>query len=679
MKKILSTFTAILFCVSSFTQIIHVPIDQPTIQAGINAANTGDTVLVAEDTYLENINFKGKAITVASNFILDGDTTHINNTKIDGSQPIYPDSASVVSFISGEDTSSIISGFTITGGSGTIFPSSGIRAGGGIVCWNSGAKIVYNKVCENEISFQANTFGGGIAAGNDGGSYWIIIEYNTISNNVVKSADFAAIGGGIEIEANARINDNVIEHNHCESETFSALGGGIYCTSTENSMNLVTFQNNLIQNNTVEGGNVYGGGVYVYLSKLSMSNNIVNNNALTGVKAWGAGLCIVQPMGEINLSENEITNNTLVTENFWVGGGIYINYPAKKMEINKNVISGNFGEGNSWGGGINISYSLDNRINFGGNIVSNNNSYTGGGLHAKDAFNCKFTNNVFSNNASGASGGAIYLMETSKKTGTSINDDWSNLHKPITDEFSDTTDVVMFNNTFFMNRATDGFGGAIRCNFDLEKVYVINSIFWENEALSGPDFYHTGNIENIISYSNIDVSNINGFWSGVENINKDPLFIDEDCHIDNHLSPCTNVGIDALQINEKWYYCPPIDFEGDSRPTPSSCMPDMGADEVDEYVGVEKFEVQNSECDLHCFPNPFQSKNTIQFTLPGAGFANLEIHDITGRKIQTLHSGFLHAGEHRFVWEADGKKEGMYMLRIEVNGILESKKLLLLN
>src|SRR6266436_2220044 len=46
--------------------IIHVPGDRPTIQAGINAASSGDIVLVAPGTYIENINFMGKAITVKS-------------------------------------------------------------------------------------------------------------------------------------------------------------------------------------------------------------------------------------------------------------------------------------------------------------------------------------------------------------------------------------------------------------------------------------------------------------------------------------------------------------------------------------------------------------------------------------------------------------------------------------
>ncbi|MGE5303950.1 MAG: hypothetical protein ACM3TN_11595, partial [Alphaproteobacteria bacterium] len=45
---------------------IHVPADQPTIQAAINSAVNSDTVLVAPGTYVENINFRGKAITVIS-------------------------------------------------------------------------------------------------------------------------------------------------------------------------------------------------------------------------------------------------------------------------------------------------------------------------------------------------------------------------------------------------------------------------------------------------------------------------------------------------------------------------------------------------------------------------------------------------------------------------------------
>ena len=122
MKKIYF-LSVILSCflIQANSQILNVPDDHATIQAAIDASTDGDTVLVSEGTFLENINFNGKAITVASRFILDGDTSHISRTIIDGSQPLYPDSASTVTLWSGEDTTSVLMGFTITGGSGTSY------------------------------------------------------------------------------------------------------------------------------------------------------------------------------------------------------------------------------------------------------------------------------------------------------------------------------------------------------------------------------------------------------------------------------------------------------------------------------------------------------------------------------------------------------------------------------
>ncbi|MCD4682499.1 MAG: hypothetical protein K8R86_04365, partial [Bacteroidales bacterium] len=228
MKNILNIIILTGICTALYSQIINVPADQPTIQEGINVSNDGDTVLVAEDIYYENINFLGKAITVASHYIIDSVESHIDSTIIDGSQFTNPDSASVVTFCSGEDTTSIIKGFTIQGGGGMVNTYWGYRSGGGINCWESGAKIIHNKIINNEISDPSlNVGGAGIGTGMVDGDHWVIIENNVISNNSSFANAESAFGGGVYIVLNGIIKNNTIENNYCYNAGTMADGGGI--------------------------------------------------------------------------------------------------------------------------------------------------------------------------------------------------------------------------------------------------------------------------------------------------------------------------------------------------------------------------------------------------------------------------------------------------------------------
>ena len=139
--------------VPSPAQVLYVPRDHHSIQTAIDAALPGDTILVKEGTYFENIDFRGKALTLASYFILDRDVSHISRTIIDGSRALDPARASVVTFDSGEDSTSVVCGFTITGGTGSYIPDVHTEqsmknwrniCGGGILMHRSGGKIIYN-------------------------------------------------------------------------------------------------------------------------------------------------------------------------------------------------------------------------------------------------------------------------------------------------------------------------------------------------------------------------------------------------------------------------------------------------------------------------------------------------------------------------------------------------------
>lgn len=107
-----------------------------TIQKGINSASARDTVLAEKGRYVENIDFIGKAILVASRFIFDGLEATIDSTIIDGNS-----SGSVVRFNSREDSNSVIRGFTLTGGYAYY--------GGGVYCDGSSPTIAENFLVGN--------------------------------------------------------------------------------------------------------------------------------------------------------------------------------------------------------------------------------------------------------------------------------------------------------------------------------------------------------------------------------------------------------------------------------------------------------------------------------------------------------------------------------------------------
>ncbi len=353
--KIRTLIFVLLVTTCLYSTIINVPGDQPTIQEGIVASTTGDTVLVADGTYYENIDFLGNAITVASNFLIDADTLHIENTIINGSQPDDPDFGSCAMFLSGEDTTSVITGFTLTEGTGTLYPDS-FHWGGGIMCDNSSPMIVSNIIMNNSADYSS-----GIDCSYNASPIILnnVISYNTATVN---------IGGLTLYDSNAHVEGNIISNN-----TAIAVGGVLIQASSP------TFVNNIICDNTaatvvggldvihssgtdrtrIENCYIYGntsgsnsGGLQVWNANVDLINCTINDNH-SGQYGGGVGIFT---SSDVTLSYTSIIGNSASD-----GGGVEIDSPI--LTITNCTIYGNVAPGfgsqiDCWSGGLEADNSI---------------------------------------------------------------------------------------------------------------------------------------------------------------------------------------------------------------------------------------------------------------------------------------------------------------------------------
>lgn len=298
---------------------IHIPADQPTIQAGINAAAPGDTVLVAPGTYYENIDFKGKAITVISS---DGAA----KTIIDGGGL-----GSVVSFVHSELRSSIIAGFTIRNAG----PGTGNGASAGILAGDASAPTILNNVVTSnvcngiDLQFSAALLMGnqisqtifqqvcGLGGGTGlfiGGTYYIVgpgsqptLSPTVIGNTIEQNLHGNLYdGGGILIYAGG---SPIIENNIIRNNSTTGNGGAISMVNTDN---LVLVQN-LIYGNSAGSG---GGGIDLLPPGDSLgpffgiiANNTFADNAVSTTNDSASQVYLEGNLGQYVFINNIVVGN----------------------------------------------------------------------------------------------------------------------------------------------------------------------------------------------------------------------------------------------------------------------------------------------------------------------------------------------------------------------------------
>jgi len=259
-----------------------------TMQNAIDDARNGDIIVASPGIYRENIDFKGKDITLQSEN--PDDPQVVVKTIIEGANR-----GSVVTFQSGESSKAVLRGFTIQNGSGnTSSQSSNLSCGGGIFIKDSSPTLEKNLILRNSADC-----GGGIYIEN--GSPFL-------RGNIIEANISTTFGGGIcLVKASPIIGGNNVNSKNIIQNNQSDSGGGIYAD----------------QNSTITSdGILWDRAFYVSPSGWPSPNYVAFNAFLSNTHTGGdTGSQVyfearnvtftVAGSGEIKISDSIVTNQSL--------------------------------------------------------------------------------------------------------------------------------------------------------------------------------------------------------------------------------------------------------------------------------------------------------------------------------------------------------------------------------
>lgn len=96
----------------------------------------------------------------------------------------------------------------------------------------------------------------------------------------------------------------------------------------------------------------------------------------------------------------------------------------------------------------------------------------------------------------------------------------------------------------------------------------------------------------------------------------------------------------------------------------------VGVNQISQQI-PDKYQLMQN------YPNPFNPSTKITFALPKKDFVKLSVYDILGRRVTDLVNEELNAGTFEYNFDGAGLSSGMYFYRLETNGFVQTKKMLL--
>lgn len=281
----------------TFAAVLRVPLQYGTIQAALNAAAPGDTILVAPGNYNETLTWpSADGIRLVSE-------AGFSFTTIDAQQ-----AGRVITIQGSHGRNTVLEGFTITGG---LMMTSRNHGAGLFV--DSSPTIRANRITGNVGDGTSWNYGGGIHVASGGNP---LIEGNIVDANTLRNGSWN-YGAGIYVDGNAS----------------------------------ATIVGNQIRGNRNDlGSRGYGAGIYVDSGATAtiVSNVIAGNRNSSTIWNWGGGMRIYTN-GVATIANNTIADNVCDTgSNSSYGGGIEYSGTAAGTIVN-NILARNTA---ATGGGV---------------------------------------------------------------------------------------------------------------------------------------------------------------------------------------------------------------------------------------------------------------------------------------------------------------------------------------